>query len=375
MDSAYERMDAVIKALGYTSHEKFEDAVGLGHGFVSRITSKFTKKAVLAINSVYPQVNMNYVRTGAGEMFVEKQQIINDTPKERLQKYLAFKNVSRADFIKNTGIANNFPLLANGGTFSTKIIYKVNAKYSDLNMDWLATGFGKMLQEGFDLSKTSTYKERLDIFCDEMGISPLFFLTKCKFYEKSWKRLPDTPSKTLLNSIASTYPMLNLEWVKTGNGKMLNDEIVSLSFKNVCFVPLVPQMAYAGYLNGFADDVYISALPTIPIIKEDKEKYIAFEVSGDSMDDGSSRAYQDGDIVICKLIPNYMIKDNIVNLTGKEIVLVHKEGILIKQVSTIDMNEGYISLHSYNPIYKDLTLKLDEVMQVLSIEYQQKKKR
>ena len=82
MDSAYERMNAVIKTLGYTSNEKFEDAVGLGHGFVSRITSKFTKKAVLAITSVYPQVNMNYVRTGQGEMFVEKQQVVTDTPKE-----------------------------------------------------------------------------------------------------------------------------------------------------------------------------------------------------------------------------------------------------------------------------------------------------
>lgn len=37
MNSAYERLKAVITALGYTSNEKFEDTVGLGHGFVTSL--------------------------------------------------------------------------------------------------------------------------------------------------------------------------------------------------------------------------------------------------------------------------------------------------------------------------------------------------
>ena len=45
MNSAYERLKAVIIALGYTSNEKFEDTVGLGHGFVSRITNRVSSKA------------------------------------------------------------------------------------------------------------------------------------------------------------------------------------------------------------------------------------------------------------------------------------------------------------------------------------------
>ena len=49
MNSAYERLKAVITALGYTSNEKFEDTVGLGHGFVSRITNRVSSKSLLAI--------------------------------------------------------------------------------------------------------------------------------------------------------------------------------------------------------------------------------------------------------------------------------------------------------------------------------------
>ena len=70
MNSAYERLKAVITALGYTSNEKFEDTVGLGHGFVSRITNRVSSKSLQAITRKFPQVNPSYIRTGMGEMFI-----------------------------------------------------------------------------------------------------------------------------------------------------------------------------------------------------------------------------------------------------------------------------------------------------------------
>ena len=133
-------------------------------------------------------------------------------------------------------------------------------------------------------------------------------------------------------------------------------------------------MAYKSYLSGYADDVYISSLPTIPIVKEDKEKYVAFEVSGDSMDDGSSRAYQNGDIVICKVCPDYMVKSNGLHIDGKEYIIVHKEGILLKRIIDLDMNNGKLILRSFNPTYRDLELDLADVKQLLVVEYQQKRK-
>lgn len=66
MNSAYERLKAVIIALGYTSNEKFEDTVGLGHGFVSRITNRVSSKSLQAITRKFPQVNPSYIRDGNG---------------------------------------------------------------------------------------------------------------------------------------------------------------------------------------------------------------------------------------------------------------------------------------------------------------------
>lgn len=368
-------MKAIVSALGFTSNEKFEDAVGLGHGFVSRITNRVSARSIQAILDKFPQVNPSFIRTGTGEMFVNVQQVITTTAKERLDEFLKYKGITRQEFLFNTGVNCNFPIIRKGGTFTAATSFKVNSKYPELNMDWLASGQGQMLQEEYTVESLTNYKERIRAFCSELGISVSFFMKKCGLVKTSIKLLPESPSITILNKIAAKYPMLNIDWIKTGNGNMLVNELNSEVGGNIAFVPLVPQRAYAGYLSGYADDVYVSALPTIPIVKEGKEKYIAFEVSGNSMDDGSSRAYQDGDIVICKECPDYMIKNNNVHYAGKEFIVVHKEGILLKQIVELDLFNGKIVLHSFNPSYRDLELNLGDVRQILNVEYQQKKKK
>ncbi|WP_368671201.1 S24 family peptidase [Klebsiella pneumoniae] len=118
----------------------------------------------------------------------------------------------------------------------------------------------------------------------------------------------------------------------------------------------------------------MSSLPTIPILKEDKEKYVAFDVSGDSMDDGSSRAYHNGYIVICKVCPVYMVLIIGLHIVGKEYIIVHKERILLKRIIDLDMNNGKLILRSFNPTYRDLEVDLADVKQLLVVEYQQKRK-
>ena len=83
MNSAYERLKAVITALGYTSNEKFEDTVGLGHGFVSRITNRVSSKSLQAITSKFPQVNPSFIRTGMGEMFISSPVKVNENENAR----------------------------------------------------------------------------------------------------------------------------------------------------------------------------------------------------------------------------------------------------------------------------------------------------
>ncbi|MDO5430656.1 MAG: peptidase S24, partial [Parabacteroides sp.] len=62
--------------------------------------------------------------------------------------------------------------------------------------------------------------------------------------------------------------------------------------------------AYAGYLCGYADAEYIETLPTIPFIVDHEAHghYIAFEVRGDSMNDGTEESYLEGDRLLCREI-------------------------------------------------------------------------
>ena len=373
MNSTHDRMKAVVAALGFTSNAAFEEAVGLGIGFVSRIKSTVTSRSLQKIVAKFPQVNVHYITTGQGEMFgTTPAKTDSSTVRERFNAYLQYKGIKRADFISSTGVYNTFPKEVD--SFSASIKYRINAIYPDFNLDWLLTGIGEMLQESSDLEGLTTYKQRLGIFCKQQGISQSFFLIKTKSTRTTFAALPKLISDKYKKDIALAFPQLNIEWVETGKGDMLNNDITIANEISIISIPLVPQRAYAGYLSGFADDFYISKLPTIPMVKQDNEKYIAFEISGDSMDDGSSLAYQDSDIVICRLCQEYYFKQNMINYNKKEFVIVHKDGILLKRITNIDFEGGFMQLHSFNPIYNDLRLKLADVRQILEVIFQQKRR-
>ena len=142
----------------------------------------------------------------------------------------------------------------------------------------------------------------------------------------------------------------------------------SLSF-SVINVPIVSQYAYAGYLTGYADDEYIDTLPTIPYLddREGYANYMAFEVHGDSMDDGSTDAYTEGEKVICREVDPLLWKDSKLNINKRDYVIVHSEGIIIKKITKHDVERHTIVVHSLNPEYADKEIDLAEVRKLFSI--------
>lgn len=80
------------------------------------------------------------------------------TSKERLLQYLSNKHISVPIFLKETGIKRGF---LDGDKLKASIsdifIAKIIAKYKDLNIEWLITGNGEMLNQ------QSGYKSETDI--------------------------------------------------------------------------------------------------------------------------------------------------------------------------------------------------------------------
>jgi transcriptional regulator with XRE-family HTH domain len=137
-------------------------------------------------------------------------------------------------------------------------------------------------------------------------------------------------------------------------------------------VKFVEQRAYAGYLAGWSDPVFIDTLPStiITVKKFHTGTYRVFEVSGDSMDYNGKYAIQDGDSVIAHKVDRDLWKSKLHIRTWREWVIVHDEGIIIKHIVHHDVENCIVTCRSYNEdkdIYADFDLNLDDVYELYNV--------
>lgn len=140
-------------------------------------------------------------------------------------------------------------------------------------------------------------------------------------------------------------------------------------------VPLVNQYAYAGYLAGYKDQKYIDQLPIIPFDSEDDPNfcYMAFEMKGNSMDDGSRYSYIDGDKLFCQEIPLRMWDTSKLHTMNWNFVIVYKEGIIVRKIIDHDIQNRTIVVHPLNPFINDELINLVDVYQIFHVlEYLRK---
>lgn len=195
-------------------------------------------------------------------------------------------------------------------------------------------------------------------------------------------------SKNIASLINEYYPEISLSWLLTGEGDMLKSQplknenkqelqAVPLNPNAIINVPLVNQYAYAGYLNGYQNETYMNTLPTIPFIADHEARgnYIAFEVKGDSMNDGTEESYLEGDRLLCREIPSYLWVDSKLHIKKWDFVIVHEEGILVKRIINHDVDNHTITVHSLNDMYPDRVLDLAQVKQIFNVIEMQRPRR
>lgn len=202
---------------------------------------------------------------------------------------------------------------------------------------------------------------------------------------RAFKGNPKYLTPSFLERFNKRYnDMFNLSWLLTGEGDMikgatkeLKKEAVILNPNAVIYVPLVNQYAHAGYLNGYQDETYMNTLPTIPFIADHEARgnYIAFEVKGDSMNDGTEESYLEGDRLLCREIPPYLWKDSKLHIKKWDFVIVHEEGIIVKRITEHDVENHTITVHSLNELYPDRTINLEEVKQIFNVVEMQRPRR
>lgn len=185
------------------------------------------------------------------------------------------------------------------------------------------------------------------------------------------------PSVKTLNAIANAYPFISLNWLMTGNGNMMNKEggipdVPNASYPTGYMIRDIATVnsdkARLGYLSGFADPEFIESLPTTPCIVDHEfhGKYLVFETSGDSMNDGSRYSICDGDKVLCREVQRHLWLPTL-HIHDYFFLVVHKtDGMVIKQITEQHPN-GDIVLHSLNPLFRDYTVNLDDVAEIFNV--------
>ncbi|MGM9805162.1 MAG: XRE family transcriptional regulator [Candidatus Aphodosoma sp.] len=147
------------------------------------------------------------------------------------------------------------------------------------------------------------------------------------------------------------------------------DDAVQVNGPMLMNVPVVPVYAQAGYLRGFGDEEYLETLPTLPVVTDRNYKghYRIFEISGDSMDDGSAHALLSGDKVLARDVRQDLWQSRL-HIRNWYFIIVHRtEGILVKQIVSHDVDHGVITCHSLNPMFDDFDLNLSDVAQLYNV--------
>lgn len=141
--------------------------------------------------------------------------------------------------------------------------------------------------------------------------------------------------------------------------------------KYLVTVPLVISKYQNDYIKEHNNETFIKGLPSIGFVIDQvaMAQYAAFEIVNGSMENGTRDGLPINSIVLGKLIDHGkmygMIKDN----PKMFWIIVHKKGIMCKQILSYDKKGKTIVCHNLKPSpeYADFEIPLDEVFQFFSI--------
>ncbi len=202
----------------------------------------------------------------------------------------------------------------------------------------------------------STLK-RIKKFIDYKGISIKSFEENVGFSNGAFGsqlRNNKTIGVDKLENILSFYPEISPEWLLTGKGEMLKEDVshlpVAKPAKQGEGIPLIPISALAGFGEGELQVLeYECERYVIPAFKEAE---FLISVKGSSM----YPKYSSGDIVACKKLP---LRD-IFFQWNKVYVLDTNQGALIKRIKK-GRDENHILIVSENEKYDPFELHLSQI--------------
>lgn len=200
-------------------------------------------------------------------------------------------------------------------------------------------------------------KDRIIQVIEYKGIAKENFYKKIGMTSGSFRgKAKETPiNSTAIENILSEIKDLSPEWLLTGNGEMLkNNMLVMKTAEPNEGLPLIPIEAMAGYGSGSMQVMdYDTSYYVVPEFTELKAEFM-IRVKGSSM----SPKYNSGDLLACKKISLGKFFQ-----WNKAYVLDTEQGALVKRVKP-SKQEGCIQLVSDNTNYDPFDISLNDIYSI-----------
>lgn len=159
------------------------------------------------------------------------------------------------------------------------------------------------------------------------------------------------PTASIVTKISHRCPELNLNWLFTGDGPMLNGAETNQTIHGK-MLPLIPVEAFAGHGLPAYEDEKIQDYYTVTDFKESD---FLIRVKGDSM----SPKYCGGDLVACK-----KVKETYFLQWGRcYVIFTRSQGVMIKRVQPSE-KDGCIKCVSDNPKYAPFDVPQEDVLSI-----------
>ncbi len=135
--------------------------------------------------------------------------------------------------------------------------------------------------------------------------------------------------------------------------------------KVVLKVPLVTATSHNALVDNFQDESFIKGLFRIDFLVQVVEEafYMAFEVLGDAMNDGTSHAIPSGALVLGKKTAKNTFLSN-TEYINRSFVLVCTDRIICKSITGISVDKKALVCHNLNPSpeFTDFEVPIDKVL-------------
>lgn len=141
--------------------------------------------------------------------------------------------------------------------------------------------------------------------------------------------------------------------------------------KYLLSAPLITKKEEKRYADNHDSLIFLDKLAKVGFVVEQVSvaRYIAFEISNDSMDNGELDGLPEGTIVLGKQVSKKDFKIKVRETDSQTWILVYKARVMCKEITDYNRKEGTITCHSLNgsPEYPDFEIAFDQVRQFFTI--------